>query len=99
MNTDSRQTIKVIPNTMSSSNPNPVVKDGDVYVFNQPMNTRAGHVHQKNSIIFVLKSTTETPHNEISASGNNWICSTKFGIGCWATLESCISRGVLDKKV
>ena len=90
-----RKTIVVIDN--SSHHPVPPVAPGDIYTFRYEMSTRAGHIHEKGSVITVLNGTKKAPHGEISASGTNWICQTKFGEGCWATLEQCISRGLLEK--
>jgi hypothetical protein len=74
---------------------NPEVKPGDVYRFQCDVSTRAGHVHPKDSFLTVLDSTTRCRHQEISASGKNWVCSSQFGTSEWATLEQCISRGLL----
>ena len=70
---------------------------GDIYTFVFDVSTRSGYTHEAGSVITVQNSTKETPHGEISASGTNWICQTKFGTGCWSTLEQCISRGLLKK--
>ena len=90
-----RKTIVVIEN--HDIFPVSPVAPGDIYTFVCDMGTRSGHTHVAGSVITVLNGTKEAPHGEISASGTNWICQTKFGEGCWATLESCISRGLLNK--
>jgi hypothetical protein len=76
----------------------PDVKPGDVYVFQHPVGTRAGHVHSRGTELKVLDSTTKCRHGEISQSGRNWVCESIYGVSEWATLEQCISRGLLAKK-
>lgn len=71
------------------------VEVGQVYRFAYDCLTRAGEVHEANSLLIVQASTTETPHGEISESGCNWVCKTSHGVSCWATLENCIARGLL----
>jgi len=73
------------------------VHSGDEYEFLYDMTTRAGHIHSKGSRIRVLDATTQAPYNEIGESGHNWICRTKYSVSVWATLEQCISRGLLRK--
>lgn len=73
------------------------VQSGDTYRFKVSMSTRAGHVHPQGSLLHVHDPTTHTPYDEISQSGQNWICRTDLGISCWATLEQCIARGLLEK--
>lgn len=75
----------------------PDVRPGEIYVLQCVMSTRAGHNHELGSELHVLDFTTKTPHGEISASGRNWVCQSIYGISVWATLESCISRGLLVK--
>lgn len=73
------------------------VQSGDIYRFAMDVSTRAGHTHPAGSLLHVHDPTTRSPHGEISESGRNWICRTDFGISCWATLEQCIGRGLLEK--
>lgn len=90
-----RKTIKVIENYYGA---HPfVVAPNDIYEFMGPCITRTKQLNPVGTLLFVIKSTKDTPYGEISASGHNWICSTQFGISCWATLENCISRGILRK--
>lgn len=96
MNTFSkRQTIRVVENVWGF--PPFVVAPNDLYEFIKPCITRTNQLNPVGSLLFVIKSTLDTPYNEISVSGYNWICSTQFGISCWATLENCISRAILLK--
>lgn len=92
-----------VPNVIRSENPEhpgsfvPDVHPNDVYEFLTDMATRGGQSHKKGSQLTVIDFTTQFPHHEISASGRNWICETIYGISVWATLESCISRGLFKK--
>lgn len=90
-----RETIMVIENHFT--HPVPPVAPGDIYTFVCDMGTRSGYTHVAGSVVTVQNGTKETPYGEISASGTNWICQTKFGTSCWSTLEQCISRGLLNK--
>ena len=90
-----RETIKVIEN--HNLLPAPPVAPGDIYTFVCNMGTRSGYIHTAGSVITVQNGTKEAPYGEISVSGTNWICQTKFGTSCWSTLEQCISRGLLNK--
>lgn len=85
------------PKTMPNYGEVNPVQPGDVYEFLYNVETRAGHTHPKGSLLCVHESTTRAPHDEISASGKNWICQTDFGVSTWATLEQCISRGLFKK--
>jgi hypothetical protein len=73
-----------------------LVKAGQVYRWLFDVWTRAGHVMQKDSLIEVLDSTQKTPHGEIGESGTNWICRDMYQTSVWATLEQCLSRGLLE---
>lgn len=73
----------------------PPVAPGQTYVFTVPVSTRAGHVHWAGTQLLVIAQTPACPYDEISATGYNWICSTQHGASVWATLEQCISRGLL----
>lgn len=71
------------------------VRAGQTYIFTVPVSTRAGHTYWPGAELFVVEETQECPYDEIGASGHNWICRTQNGDSVWATLEQCISRGVL----
>lgn len=73
------------------------VRSGDTYVFTCDCSTRAGHVHPRDSLLYVHDSTTDAPFDEIGPKGINWWCRTQFGISVWATLEQCIERGILKR--
>lgn len=82
-------------NTLSASKIQ--VRAGDVYVFMTNCSTRAGHIHPKDSLLYVHDNTGATPHDEIGPHGTNWLCRTQFGVSVWATLEQCIERGILKR--
>lgn len=95
----------VIPNLNGIK---PLVQAGDCYQLVYDMSTRAGHFLLKGSCLYVIESTREVPFGEISESGLNWRCMTQnsapcsngsyftsIGISVWATLEQCLSRGLL----
>lgn len=71
------------------------IENGDVFEFLYDMETRSNLVHWRGSTIEVVGLTSETPFGEISARGFNWICKTEHDVSVWATLEQCLSRGVL----
>lgn len=73
------------------------VNEGDVYVFDVPMKTRAGHVHEVGSTLTVLAKTNIPAWGEVSQSKSNWYCETQYGKTIWTTLEQCISRRVMHK--
>lgn len=73
------------------------VQSGETYEFQYDVSTRAGHVHGEGTHLHVHDSTKETPFDEIGPYDLNWYCRTEFGISVWATLESCIERGLLKK--
>ena len=90
---------EVIPTIDDAGRPVEVtVKPGQVYEFLCDVSTRAGHTHEKGSLLIVQDSTTKTPHGEISQSGVNWVCETRYGTSVWATLEQCIARGLFRLK-
>lgn len=76
---------------------NPQVNAGDCYKFLYDISTRSGDIHRAGSTLKVIDFTTKTPYLEISASGRNWVCETIYGTSIWATLEQCISRGIIVK--
>lgn len=74
------------------------VKPGDKYEWTCDVHCRSGAIQEEGSIIEVLDSTRKCSYGEISESGYNWVCRTADGlVSEWATLESCISRGLLRK--
>jgi hypothetical protein len=73
------------------------VEEGDAYVFQDDVSTRAGFVHPKGSLLFVHDRTGSAPHDEVGPRGHNWICRTQFDVSVWATLEHCIERGLLKR--
>lgn len=73
------------------------VSEGETYVFQESVSTRAGFVHPKGSLLFVHDRTGHVPHGEIGPRGHNWLCRTQFDISVWATLEHCIERGLLKR--
>jgi hypothetical protein len=84
--------VKVIPNVRND----PVtVQPNYVYEFACDMSSRSGVMYKAGDEIRVVEATQSTPHNEIGVSGCNWICETKHGRSVWATLEQCVSRGML----
>lgn len=74
----------------------PVVA-GDVYEFTHNILTRGGDILPKGSKLTVVEPTGQTPYGEIGPAGVNWKCDAANGFTVWATLEQCISRGVLVK--
>jgi len=93
MTTDTKPRI----NTIHNLGPIDPVEPGHTYEFLFGMSTRAGHVHERGSLLHVEDRTTRTPHGEISESGSNWVCRTQHGTSVWATLEQCLSRGMLKR--
>lgn len=74
------------------------VQEGDTYQFACDVDTRSGKRHLRGSTLRVLSRTTNSSFGEISASGYNWECVTCHGTSMWATLEQCISRGIVILK-
>lgn len=72
-----------------------VVHSGEVYEFLFDVHTRGGLVHETGDLLEVLDSTQRAPYGEVSQSGVNWVCKTKYSTSIWATLEQCIARGLL----
>ncbi len=70
---------------------------GEVYQFEMPVSTRAGHYFMPGDLLYIHEATEETPYGEIGPRGMNWICRTRFGVSVWSTLESCIERGLLSR--
>lgn len=71
------------------------VRTGDVYQFTTGVSTRAGHNHYPDTLLVVQARITGAPHGEIGPRGYNWQCISQYGSSVWATLESCIERGML----
>lgn len=83
------------PTIITIEKPVRKIEVGDTLEFLCDVSTRAGNVHQQGSLIEVLSFTQETPFGEIGHRGYNWVCRTQYGDSNWATLESCLSRGLL----
>ena len=80
------------------STKHPQVMSGDVYeVLIPKLTCRSGLVHLKGDRLIVMRHTKEAPHNEVGPLGYNWIVKTKHDVSVWATLESCITRGLIQK--
>ena len=76
----------------------PPVNIGDVYKLTQPAHYEDG-VLPIGTKIFVLGLTKKLDSGErVSASGNNYYCSTNKYVGLWSTLEQYISAGFAKKE-
>lgn len=76
----------------------PKVKTGDVYeVIVSGIRCRSGFTHNRGEVLEVLHETLAAPFDEIGPYGYNWWVKTKHDNSVWATLESCIERGLLKK--
>jgi hypothetical protein len=73
------------------------VKAGDVYEFTRDVWARSGHIFEEGDQLKVIESTGQTPWGEIGPDGCNWKVDAGNGYTVWATLEQCISRGLLVK--
>lgn len=74
------------------------VKFGDKYRWVRDVWCRSGVIQKEGSIIEVIDCTRKCQYGEISESGYNWVCRTADGLVTeWATLEQCISRGLLTR--
>ena len=71
------------------------VRPLDMYVFQCDVYCRDGSILSKGSRLTVILPTHEVPYGEIGPRGVNWICDAENGRTIWATLEQCISRGLL----
>lgn len=70
---------------------------GSVYKFCFPTSTRSHELYNIGDTITVIGYTNLPAWGEISQSGFNWYCETKYGKSLWTTLENCISRRILVK--
>lgn len=73
------------------------VKAGDVYEFTRDVYARSGHIFEEGDTLHVIEATGQTPYGEIGPDGVNWKVDAGNGYTVWATLEQCISRGLLVK--
>lgn len=74
-----------------------LVHEGDEYRWLECVSCRDGSVQHSGTILKVIKQTLLTPHDEVGPHGHNWLCDASNGRTVWATLESCIARGLLKK--
>lgn len=73
------------------------VKAGDVFrVCVSGIRCRNGLVHMRDETLTVVSPTIDTPFDEVGPHRINWIVRTKHDRSVWATLESCIARGLLE---
>ncbi len=73
------------------------VLPGDHYLWQHTVSCRSGLSHKKGTGLFVWLATQDAPHDEKTDHGTQWVCQTNLDTSVWATLESCIHRGLLKK--
>lgn len=69
----------------------------ELYRFTIEIYCRDGTVFDVGEPLRVISATDAIPYGEVGPNGHNWLCDAKNGLTVWATLEQCISRGVLQK--
>lgn len=72
------------------------VKAGNMYrVDVSGVSCRSGFMHLQGETLEVEAPTMDVPFDEVGPRGINWIVKTRHDTSVWATLESCIARGIL----
>ena len=83
--------------TIQPLGPYEKVQAGDVYEFTNDVWLRSGHIAEEGDRLHVIEPTGQVPFGEIGPDGVNWKVDAGNGFTVWATLEQCISRGLLRK--